>query len=142
MLIDIIYNVLTHPSTAPKILNPGNFDMVKLQARITRIITDPEMYAAFCSESGINDKDTAIRRLLSMSERGELDALDNFLTKYRKVKSQLTLETFVYNHVQNMTGAALIGMYANNTTAQAKYQHSAQPHGQDRHRCLLRHHGI
>lgn len=125
MLIDIIYGILTHPSTASKILNPGNFDTVKLQARITRVITDPEMYEAFKAEFGISSREGVIKRLLQLSKKGDLETLDNFLKKYRRTRSQLTLETFVYNHVQNMTGAALIGMYANNTTAQAKYQYSS-----------------
>lgn len=124
MLIDIIYGVLTNSSIAPNVLNPGNFDTVKLQARITKIITDPEMFATFCQTFGIKSKKSAINKLLYMSKKGELGTLDKFLKDYRKVRSQLTLETFIYNHVQNMTGAALIGMYANNTTAQAKYQYS------------------
>lgn len=124
MLIDIIQGVLTHPDMADKVVRPGNFDNIKLQARITRIITDPALLESFKQEFGVTSNDEIINKLLGFSRRGELKPLNDFMEKYRRVRSQLTLETFVYNHVQNMTGAALIGMYANNTTAQAKYQYS------------------
>ena len=124
MLIDLINGILTNSSTSYKFLNPGNFDTIKLQSRITKIVTDPNMYSAFLKEFNIDSRSKAISKLLQLSREGNLKVLDDFLKKYRKVKSQLTLETFVYNHTQNMTGAALIGMYANNTTSQAKYQYS------------------
>jgi len=128
MLIDIIRGVLTHESTASKFLNPGNFDKAKLQARITQIVTNEPIYRAFCESYNLTTRKEAISKILSMSKEGKLDELNDFLKKYKEKnntqRSQLTLDTFIYNHTQNMTGGALIGVYANNTTMQAKYQHS------------------
>lgn len=129
MLIDIIHGILTNPDTAEKIHNPGNFDKAKLQARITEIITDRNILSEFQEYFNLGDDlDLTILTILDISERGQLKKVDKFLKDYKKkyntTRSQLTIDTFCYNHTQNMTGGALIGMYANNTTMQAKYQHS------------------
>ena len=128
MLIDIIYDVLTHNSTQDKLFNPGGFDGVKVQARISNIINNKEVYDYFCEKYGLNSRQEAITKLLDLSKKQNLDELDSFFKVYSKThnteKNVLTLDTFIYNHKQNMTGGALIGMYANNNSAQAKYQHS------------------
>ena len=128
MLIDIIHGILTNPDTAEKFHNPGNFDKAKLQARITEIITTPEILQEFQQEFNLNSVDATITKILDISRKGQLNVIDSFLKDYKKrhniSRSQLTVDTFIYNHTQNMTGGALIGMYANNTTMQAKYQHS------------------
>ena len=128
LLIDIIYGILTNPDTAEKILNPGNFDVAKLQARITQVITDRAKFEAFKEKYGIKTTEDAVSKILEISKSRSLDEINKFLDDYKKqhntTRSQLTLDTFIYNHTQNMTGGALIGMYANNTTMQAKFQHS------------------
>ena len=127
MLIDIAYGILTHPDTAEKILNPGNFDKAKIAARIATIISDSTLIKEFADEYRLSldyvpqlqlVRDT----LLQMSRKGKLDELDDFISRHKVERSQLTVDTFIYNHKQNMTGGALIGMYANNTTMQAKFQ--------------------
>ena len=127
MIIDIAYGILTHPDTAEKIHNPGNFDKAKIAARIATIISNPVMINRFADEYRLSVDYTPnlglVRdTLLKMSREGRLEELDNFISKYRAERSQLTVDTFIYNHKQNMTGGALIGMYANNTTMQAKFQ--------------------
>lgn len=142
MLIDIAWSILTHPDTAEKIHNPGSFDKAKIAARIASIVRDPQMVSDFAQEYGIIPKQTegivksidsknvltteALTKvrdlLLKMSREGKLAELNKFIKDHRKSRSQLTVDTFIYNHRQNMTGAALIGMYANNTTMQAKFQ--------------------
>ena len=132
MIIDIAYGILTHPDTAEKIHNPGNFDKAKIAARIATIISNSTLLDNFAGEHGLmhqigendyeyNPEDVA-QLLLEISKEGRLDELDRFIKKYKVERSQLTVDTFIYNHRQNMTGAALIGMYANNTTMQAKFQ--------------------
>lgn len=140
MIIDIAYGILTHPDTAEKIHNPGSFDKAKIAARIATIISDPMLLSNFAGEQGllhptINqnefdkpnadydfDRQELAELLLKMSKEGKLDELDSFIKRYKTERSQLTVDTFIYNHRQNMTGGALIGMYANNTTMQAKFQ--------------------
>lgn len=118
MIIDIAYAILTHKDTAEKIHNPGNFDLAKRGARITTILTDKTILENFAKVYNIQDRNNIYKVLHSLS----LSELDKFLKDYKVPKSPLLFDTFIYNHRQNMTGGALIGMYANNTTMQAKYQ--------------------
>jgi hypothetical protein len=134
MIIDVAWGILTHPDTAEKIHNPGNFDKVKIAARIATIISDPNLLYNFAGEQGLMyptayaedgydfDRKQLAKLLLKMSKEGKLDELDSFIEKYKVERSQLTVDTFIYNHRQNMTGGALVGMYANNTSMQAKFQ--------------------
>ena len=132
MIIDVAWGILTHPDTAEKIHNPGSFDKAKIAARIATIISDPSLLDNFAGEQGLMyhtadddydfDRQELARLLLKMSKEGKLDELDSFIKRYKAERSQLTVDTFIYNHRQNMTGGALIGMYANNTTMQAKFQ--------------------
>lgn len=140
MIIDVAWGILTNPDTAEKIHNPGSFDKAKIAARIATIISDPMLLSNFAGEQGLMyptisqnefdkpnadydfDRQELARLLLKMSKEGRLDELDKFIKKYKVERSQLTVDTFIYNHRQNMTGSMLIGMYANNTTMQAKFQ--------------------
>ena len=132
MIIDVAWGILTHPDTAEKIHNPGSFDKAKIAARIATIISDPALLNNFAGEHGLmyqmgdNDYEYNPREvaqlLLGISKEGRLDELDKFIKKYKVERSQLTVDTFIYNHKQNMTGSMLIGMYANNTAMQAKFQ--------------------
>lgn len=123
MIIDIAYGILTNNDTSEKVHNPGNFDKAKKGARIATILRDRRMLDAWMETHNLN-KGTQIdfskvgKSLLDSS----LETLDSFVDNYKQERSPLTLDTFIYNHKQNMTGGALIGMYANNTTMQAKYQ--------------------
>lgn len=127
ILIDIAFGILTHPDTAEKMHNPGNFDKAKIAARIATIISSPSMIKEFANEynlliEGNPQLELVGETLLRMSREGKLDELNAFISKHKAQRSQLTVDTFIYNHKQNMTGGALIGMYANNTTMQAKFQ--------------------
>lgn len=122
MIIDVAWGILTHPDTAEKIHNPGSFDKVKIAARIATIISDPALLNNFADKHGLKTSEKVAKLLLKISKEGRLDELDKFLREYKVERSQLTVDTFIYNHRQNMTGGALIGMYANNTTMQAKFQ--------------------
>lgn len=132
MIIDVAWGILTNPDTAEKIHNPGSFDKAKIAARIATIISDPALIDNFAGEHGLmhqigeneyeyNPEEVA-QLLLEISKEGRLDELDKFIKEYKVERSQLTVDTFIYNHRQNMTGSMLIGMYANNTTMQAKFQ--------------------
>lgn len=118
MIIDIAYSILTSKDTAEKIHNPGNFDLIKRGARITNILSQRSLLETFIKTYDIQSKEDVYKVLHSLS----LPELESFLKKFKKQRSPLLFDTFIYNHRQNTTGGALIGMYANNTTMQAKYQ--------------------
>ena len=127
MLIDIIFGILTHPDTQQQVLHPGNFDIIELEAGISRIINSPALTYQFMQDYGIDSIDHLEDFLLGISKRKSNEdrkLINDFIKNYRVTDNQLTPETFIYNHRKNMEGGGLIGMYANNTTTQAKYQWS------------------
>lgn len=118
-IIDIAYAILTHKSSAEKINNPGSFDRAKLAARKATISNDMELFDSFMENVAGHDNATETADILLNTG---LDDLNDFLNDYKKERNPLSVDTFIYNHKQNMTGGILIGIYANNTTMQAKYQ--------------------
>lgn len=120
-IIDIAYGILTHLSTAEKINNPGNFDAPKLAARIANISKDSRLLEEYRTVNNLTSLEAAAEHLLN----AKLDDLDDFLKAHQKERNPLSPGTFAYYHQQNMTGSALIGMYANNTTMQAKFQRTS-----------------
>ena len=137
MLIDISYAILSHPDTATKVLNPGSFDKMKIAARIATIANDEYLAKKFWVSQKFKgnelvptnaendyDADELADMLLEISKKQDLDTLDDFLKKEKLELDPLSVDTFIYYHIQNMTGDALIGMYALNTTMQAKYQNT------------------
>ena len=119
MIFDLAYSILTNKDTAEKIHNPGSFDKAKREARMAKIAGNKQLLALWSKENHTTDNVGAtVKSLLGAS----LNDMTDFLNKYEKEKTQMTVDTFIYNHKQNMTGGALIGMYANNTSMQAKFQ--------------------
>lgn len=130
MLIDLSLAILGHPDTAEKILNPGSFDNLKLISNATSIINDSNLVHKFAKKYGLfnNGKvnvEGVSKKLISLIESQDADTIEGFLKDNRKVRSQLTIDTFIYNHVQNMTGKKLVAIFANNTSMQAKYQNTS-----------------
>lgn len=118
MLIDLGFAVLTARETAEKINSPGNFDKAKAEARRADILNDITLIDAYMKDRKITKLSDVNSKLFSES----LEYLDKFLSKYKEEKNPLTVDTFIYNHHQNTTGGKLIGIYANNNTAHAKFQ--------------------
>lgn len=119
MIFDLAYSILTNKDTAEKIHNPGSFDKAKREARMAKIAGDKQLLTIWSNTHNTsNNVDATVNSLLKAS----LSDMTKFLKKYDKEKTQMTVDTFIYNHKQNMTGGALIGMYANNTSMQAKFQ--------------------
>lgn len=127
MLIDISYAILSHPRLATNINNPGSFDKIKRISRVTEIAESVDsngvkLAKIYAEKNDIDPNNTkAIVKHLMNSTLGKLD---DFLKEYSVERNPLSIDTFMYNHNQNMTGAALIGMYANGTVSQAKFQES------------------
>lgn len=119
MIFDLAYSILTSKDTAEKIHNPGSFDKAKREAKMAKIAGNKQLLAIWSKNNHTTGNVEAIVKSLL---RASLKDMTDFLEKYTKERTQMTVDTFIYNHKQNMTGAALIGMYANNTSMQAKFQ--------------------
>ena len=118
MLIDLMWGVLTNPDTASKILNPGGFDYQKKAERICTILTNSRE-ADLAKELGVKS-DSVIDKLVSMS----LDELNKLANRTKRKINPLSPRTQVIFHQQNMTGANMIGIYANHNANHAVIQHT------------------
>ena len=117
-LIDMMWGVLTNADTTSKILNPGGFDPQKRAARVVTIlqsVSDTKLAKAL----GV-PKDRVISTLLSL----DLNSLDAIANKTKKAMDPISPRTQVLLHQQNMTGAKLIGIYANHNANHALIQHT------------------
>lgn len=150
LLIDMMYGVLTNADTASKILNPGGFDYQKKSARIMTILNDSyesDLVKAL-NEGGVKFNKT-IKRAgkeikapissylfdlpleLSNEEKKERKkkgepfiSLTELAEKTKVKMDPLSPRTQVMLHQQNMTGAKLIGIYANHNANHALMQHT------------------
>ena len=150
LLIDMMYGVLTNADTASKILNPGGFDYQKRAARIMSILNasyESDLAKAL-SEGGVKFNKT-IKRAgkeikapissylfdlpleLSNEEKEERKkkgkpfiSLTELAEKTKVKMDPLSPRTQVMLHQQNMTGAKLIGIYANHNANHALMQHT------------------
>lgn len=133
LLIDMMYGVLTNADTASKILNPGGFDYQKKAARIMSILN-----SSYESDLAQALKDVGVE-LNKTVQKGvkfypksiasylfdlDLDTLDKLAEKTKVKMDPLSPRTQVMLHQQNMTGAKLIGIYANHNANHALMQHT------------------
>ena len=133
LLIDMMYGVLTNADTASKILNPGGFDYQKKAARIMTILnasTEGELAKAL-QETGIQLNKTVQKNgrsypksIASYLFDLDLDTLNKLAEKTKVKMDPLSPRTQVQLHQQNMTGAKLIGIYANHNANHALMQHT------------------
>ena len=118
LMIDMMWGVLTNSDTASKILNPGGFDYQKKAARIVSILNS-SYEADLRRELGIA-QGSIISKLMSMSPK----ELDSLAERTKKQLDPISPRTQVQLHQQNMTGAKLIGIYANHNANHALMQHT------------------
>ena len=121
MMIDISRAILTHPDMAWINSKPGSFDNLKRQTRKARILENSKMLRVFYDTYEIKSG----QEFEDFIEKIDLDELTDFVNEYSEEVNPLELTTFKQFHKQNMTGGALIGIYANNTTMQAKFQETS-----------------
>lgn len=133
LLIDMMYGVLTNADTASKILNPGGFDYQKKAARIMTILND-----SYESDLAQALKNIGIELNKTVQKGGksypksiasylfdlDLDTLDKLAERIKAKMDPLSPRTQVMLHQQNMTGAKLIGIYANHNANHALMQHT------------------
>lgn len=118
LFIDMIWGVLTNSDTAGKILNPGGFDYQKKAARIISILQSIKE-SDLIKELNI-DKGSIINKLESMS----LKELNKLAERTKRKLDPISPRTQVLLHQQNMTGAKMIGIYANHNANHALIQHT------------------
>ena len=134
LLIDMMYGVLTNADTASKILNPGGFDYQKKAARIVTILNDSYESDLAQALKGVG---VELNKTVQKGEKSypksiasylfdlDLDTLDKLAEKTKVKMDPLSPRTQVMLHQQNMTGAKLIGIYANHNANHALMQHTA-----------------
>lgn len=133
LLIDMMYGILTNADTASKILNPGGFDYQKRSARIMTILNDSYESDLSTALQAIGVKlDKTVQKdgksypksITSYLFDLDLDTLDKLAEKTKAKMDPLSPRTQVMLHQQNMTGAKLIGIYANHNANHALMQHT------------------
>ena len=133
LLIDMMYGVLTNADTASKILNPGGFDYQKRSARIMTILNDSYESDLSTALQAIGVKlDKTVQKdgkshpksIASYLFDLDLDTLDKLAEKTKTKMDPLSPRTQVMLHQQSMTGAKLIGIYANHNANHALMQHT------------------
>lgn len=118
LMIDMMWGVLTNADTASKILNPGGFDYQKKAARIVSILSSS--YESDLRRDLNIPNSPVITKLLSM----DLEELDKLAERTKRKLDPISPRTQVQLHQQNMTGAKLIGIYANHNANHALMQHT------------------
>ena len=118
-MIDLMWGVLTNKDTASKILNPGGFDYQKKAARIITILQS-SLESELREELKLNQNESILYALNKLN----LDTLNKIAQEYKVPMDPLSPRTQVKLHQQNMTGGALIGIYANHNANHALIQHT------------------
>lgn len=116
LMIDMIWGVLTNKDTSAKILNPGGFDTQKKSARINTILNSGVTRRTLEARIGSKDIYNTLKSL-------DIDSLDQIIDDFRDTIDPLSPVTQVAFHQQNMTGAKMIGMFANHNANHAMAQH-------------------
>lgn len=110
MMIDLMWSVLTNSDTAGKMINPGNFDEQKRNARIVNLLD-------ILSLDEI-DKLGGIDKILNLSLKGA----NKMLEKYGRIINPLTPDTWITYQQRNMSGAGLVPMAATQNASHALTQ--------------------
>lgn len=110
MMIDLMWSVLTNSDTAGKMINPGNFDEQKRNARIVNLLDSLSLDEI--------DKLGGIDKILNLS----LEEADKMLEKYGRIVNPLTPDTWITCQQRNMSGAGLVPMAATQNASHALTQ--------------------
>lgn len=110
MMIDLMWSVLTNSDTAGKMINPGNFDEQKRNARIVNLLDSLSLDEI--------DKLGGIDKILNLS----LKEANKMLEKYGRIVDPLTPDTWITYQQRNMSGAGLVPMAATQNASHALTQ--------------------
>lgn len=133
MIIDVTRAIWSNVKMSDQVNHPGGYDNLKIASIISDITNDRNLLKTWAALHGIKTNDVnAIssqgtynyNELYNSLMTASLAELSKFIKKYQTRRRPMGIETFIYNHQQNMAGGALIGIYANNSVNQAKLQTS------------------
>lgn len=110
MMIDLMWSVLTNSDTVGKMINPGNFDEQKRNARIVNLLDSLSLNEI--------DKLGGINKILNLS----LKEANKMLEKYSRIVNPLTPDTWITYQQRNMSGAGLVPMAATQNASHALTQ--------------------
>ena len=110
MMIDLMWSVLTNSDTVGKMINPGNFDEQKRNARIVNLLDSLSLNEI--------DKLGGINKILNLS----LKEANKMLKKYGKIVNPLTPDTWITYQQRNMSGAGLVPIAATQNASHALTQ--------------------
>lgn len=110
MMIDLMWSVLTNSDTVGKMINPGNFDEQKRNARIVNLLDSLSLNEI--------DKLGGINKILNLS----LKEANKMLEKYSRIVNPLTPDTWITYQQRNMSGAGLVPMAAAQNASHALTQ--------------------
>lgn len=110
MMIDLMWSVLTNSDTVGKMINPGNFDEQKRNARIVNLLDSLSLDEI--------DKLGGIDKILNLS----LKEANKMLEKYGRIVNPLTPDTWITYQQRNMSGAGLVPMAATQNASHALTQ--------------------
>lgn len=110
MMIDLMWSVLTNPDTVGKMINPGNFDEQKRNARIVNLLDSLSLDEI--------DKLGGIDKILNLN----LKEANEMLEEYGKTVNPLTPDTWITYQQRNMSGAGLVPMAATQNASHALTQ--------------------
>lgn len=110
MMIDLMWSVLTNPDTVGKMINPGNFDEQKRDARIVNLLDSLSLDEI--------DKLGGIDKILNLN----LKEANKMLEKYGRIVNPLTPDTWITYQQRNMSGAGLVPMAATQNASHALTQ--------------------
>lgn len=110
MMIDLMWSVLTNPDTVGKMINPGNFDEQKRNARIVNLLNSISLDEI--------ERLGGIGKILNLS----LKEANKMLEKYGRIVNPLTPDTWITYQQRNMSGAGLVPMAATQNASHALTQ--------------------
>lgn len=124
-LLDIRLSILKNKDSALNFFNPSNFESLKKDTNMVMILRNYDLLKQYILDKRKNGvKINNYREAYAKLNEESLKYLKKFLAKYKEKNPLLSPITFMRNHNQNMTGGKLVGIYANNTSMQTKYQTS------------------
>jgi len=118
-IIDLMWGVLTNKDTAPRLLKPSNFEA---QQKIAIILN-------LCEKLNVADlvkysKAKGSKNILTTLYKMDLKDLQDLEEMINPTEDPLSIKTQIEGQQRNMTGAALIGVYAVYNAAHALLQHT------------------
>lgn len=109
-MIELMWSILTNPDTVGKMINPGNFDEQKRDARIVTLLNNLSLDEI--------ERLGGINKLLSLSSV----KAEDMLSEYGKIINPLTPNTWIEFQQRNMSGAGLVPVAATQNASHALTQ--------------------